>query len=268
MFLIFSKLPVNLKERLKAYLSPDEIIQLELDSETHSNELTKQSASNSILKLPVFQPTAAAAMMYQIQSTSQQKEKLKIMKKTSDLMSINNLYVNQNLAKKSPVLNSPIDGSASISLERPTSLNSGKISSGLIASILKKDSEDFSKKSYKLLPYICLQCKKDVVLCDSPTQTNPNDLDETNCLKIKFANQINPYASSSQFLRSKTIGSGLSKVTHHQKNASADLSNLKIATTSDDVFSYGTSTTKDVYKKQDKGRVDSWADLDSVSTII
>lgn len=253
---------------MKAYLSTEEILQLELDCDTNSNELTKQSASNSILKLPVFQPTAAAAMMYQIQSTSQQKEKRKILKKLPNQMSLNNLYVNQNLAKKSPMLNSPIDGMVEINLERPTSLNTGKVSSSLIANILKKESEDFSKKSYKLLPYICLRCKKDVILCDSPTQTNPNDLDESNCLKFKFANQINPYASSTQFLRSKTIGNDLSKVTHHQKNASVDLSNLHITTTSDDVFSYATSAAKDSYKKQEKERIDSWADLDSVSTVI
>ena len=136
---------------MKAYLSTEEILQLELDCDTNSNELTKQSASNSILKLPVFQPTAAAAMMYQIQSTSQQKEKQKILKKLPNQMSLNNLYVNQNLAKKSPVLNSPIDGMVEINLERPTSLNAGKVSSSLIANILRKESEDFSKKSYKLL---------------------------------------------------------------------------------------------------------------------
>jgi len=267
------KLPVNLKERLKAYLSPEELLQLELDDENNSNETTKQAASNTIHKLPVFQPTAAAAMMYQIQSTSQQLQKEKQLSKMKrPELTLNNLYVNQHLAKKSPV----VEG-----LERPISGGGGggggggRVSSGLIANILKKDTEDFSKKSYKLLPYICLRCKKDVVLCDSPTQTNPNDLDESNCcLKVKFASQVNPFSSnttSTQFLRSKTIGSNMSKMTHHQKNASADLSNVKIveSNTNDDVFSSATSG-KYVYSKKDKdkARVDSWADLDSVSTVV
>ena len=271
---------MNLKERLKAYLSPDEIVQLELQGETYFGEISKQSNSNSILKLPVFQPTAAAAMMYNIQN-SQQMEKLKVKKNE---MSLNNLYVNQNLVKKStsPMLESnTLDvnlvneilskrSPSEQTLERPLSINSGKVSSSLIANVLKKDSEDYSKKSYKLLPYICLRCKKDVVLCDSPAQTNPNDLDEKNCFRVKFAKE--PELVSSQFLRSKTIGFGMSKMnsSHHQKNASADLSSLKLSENgSEDVFStLCVENTNNFHRKQEKERIDSWADLDSVSTVI
>ena len=111
-------------------------------------------------------------------------------------------------------------------------------------------------------------------MCDSPTQTSPNDADESKGLKTMTAKQGDSLSlgGGDPFLRSKTIGFGLSKMnsSHHQKNASTDLSHLKL-NSNDDCFSATITPSvgaKSVYKKQEKERLDSWADLDSVSTII
>lgn len=63
---------MDLKDRLRSYLSEDEIIRLETGGDNEA-EINKQN-SNSVLKIPIFQPTAAAAMMYNIQSATLQRK--------------------------------------------------------------------------------------------------------------------------------------------------------------------------------------------------
>ena len=58
---------MKLKDRLKPLLTEEEVQELQESTETELN-------SNSLFKLPVFQPSAAAAMMYNMQNVSVQRE--------------------------------------------------------------------------------------------------------------------------------------------------------------------------------------------------
>lgn len=180
------------------------------------------------------------------------------------------------LSPASQATNSPLKQvSSSSSLTTESEMNSGKISSNIIAQILKKDSESKSKKSYKLLPYICLRCKKDVILCDSPTQTNQNDINAENS-KIIYGNP------RSILSRCKTIGNGLSKTTDsyhtnelnpnksssHQKCASLDLSSTNSKHNSSlKNFDLKIETEADS-NSNEKSKRDSWSDLGGPGKVV
>lgn len=231
-----------MKQRLKSYLSPEEILKLEYDDDKEKEQ--QKQTTNSLLKFPIFQPTAAAAAMMFNMHNSQQKEKLKSKKieestsnPSTNFVSIT-LFDQENESRKSLATN-PANTNNTVDN------NAGKVSSMLLANILKKDNEEFSKKSCKLLPYICIKCKKDLHLCDTPVQTNPSDLNEIG-LKVIYPNtQKDPIIN-----RSKSIGFGLSKLSphhnHHQKTASTDLSYLNKSSKSNDPNSK---------------RGDSWTDI-------
>jgi len=119
------------------------------------NELKKQNSS--IFKIPIFQPTAAAAMMYNMQNvTMQQQQRTK--------QQLENQNGSEDLINNT--------GTKTNSLITDT----GKVSSLLIAQVLKKEADPPSKKQQKLLPYVCLRCRKESLICSSPSQYDLNDL--------------------------------------------------------------------------------------------
>ena len=233
--------------------------------------------SNSFFKLPVFQPTAAAAMMYNIQNISLQQRKIKkseVSNDPSNFCSIN-LEDDDDNNKKPPAYNNNDNNK----------LN-GKISSDLIAQVLKKETDSKSNKSFKLFPYICLKCKKNVVICDSPAQTNLDDLNDTN-LKMLIGHNKSIF-SDQLMTRSKTIANNLSQmnssnlslndninylrsVSHHQKCASTDLSslnNINKSSSTNNVFfnsttvnNHSNNSTNVIERTNSRNRVDQWNNI-------
>ena len=68
---------MNLKERLRSHLSNEEITKLEYEEPSDNFDQQQSQNTNSFIKLPIFQPTAAAAMMYNMQNVSLQQRKIK-----------------------------------------------------------------------------------------------------------------------------------------------------------------------------------------------
>lgn len=145
-----------MKDRLKSYLSIEDTMKLEEDFQKETdNELKKQNSS--IFKIPIFQPTAAAAMMYNMQNVTMQHQQ-------RSKQQLENQNGNEDLINNT--------GTKTNSLITDT----GKVSSLLIAQVLKKEADPPSKKQQKLLPYVCLRCRKESLICSSPSQYDLNDL--------------------------------------------------------------------------------------------
>ncbi len=223
----------------------------------------------------MFQPTAAAAMMYNIQNLSLQQRKIKKSETNdqSNFCSINleDDYDNNN--KKPPAYNNNNNDINKLN---------GKISSDLIAQVLKKESDSKSNKSFKLFPYICLKCKKNVIICDSPAQTNLDDLNDTT-LKILIGHNKSIF-SDQLITRSKTIANNLSQMNssslslndninflrstshHHQKCASTDLSSLNninksLSATNVSLNSNTNNSNNLVDRTNSRNRVDQWNNI-------
>lgn len=152
----------------------------------------------SLFKIPVIQPTAAAAMMYGYSSIQREKSKALAQQNQHD--------------------------------QRIT--DDGQVASWFLAELLKKDtSKNRSKanKSFKLYPYICLRCKNEIVLCNSPTQTDLNDDGKyVNIVDTKPRSILTEpcnNSSSSALIKSKTIGTKLSDTVDIKKNLAADKTN-------------------------------------------
>lgn len=208
-------------------MSGDEIIKME-----NEIDVLHDKKKNSILDIPVFQPTAAAAMMYNIQNDSLQREKQKQKLANQDSSSFYNRslsYLQGPMANFAglPINKNDSSAASNESLsskisEKESDIESsyGKISSSLIAQCLRKDSDNKSKKSFKLFPYICLRCKKEAILCDSPTQTTDQDPEEPDT-KILYGNPKSILADP--MLRSKTVGNRLFEL----ENNASNLKNIK-----------------------------------------
>ncbi len=211
------KLPNSLKNRLKTVLTDEEVLDLEDNDELEKLENEKKSA-NSLFKLPVFQPSAAAAMMYNMQSVSLKREIQK--QQNIDANESNNNQVliqlssDQNDSSSIHSVESMNDNLSSeinlkkmnLSLDNLT--KSGKVSSSKIAQILRKDLDSPSKKSLKFFPYICLRCKKETIICDQPTQTDHNDLKQESGLHSIFPKPPTP----KKIIRASTVEANLSSM--------------------------------------------------------
>ena len=145
-------------------ISEDEAVRLEEEGQRELEEYNKQK-TNSFFKIPVFQPTAAAAMMYNIQNHHQQQHQQQVKKLENE-----STDDNANRSYLNPFNYISFFDSAT------TRETNSKISSQLIAQVLKKEAEAPSKKSFKLFPYVCLRCKKETVICSSSTQYDVDDL--------------------------------------------------------------------------------------------
>jgi hypothetical protein len=72
----------DLKDRFKTGLNQDQLEAFELESQ-RSNQPQKPQQSNSMFKVPIFQPTIAAAM-YNIQHLKNNKEECQINSNSKD----------------------------------------------------------------------------------------------------------------------------------------------------------------------------------------
>ncbi len=215
-----------MKDRLRTILTDDEVLDLEENDELEKLEYEKKN-SNTLFKLPVFQPSAAAAMMYNMQNVSMQREMQK--QQTIDANETTNqvliqLSSEQNDASSIHSVESINENpSAEINLKKMNlsldNLNrTGKVSSSKIAQILKKDLESPSKKAMKLFPYICLRCRKEVLTCDEPTQTDSNDLSQDTSLKYIFPKPSTP----KKIIRASTVEANMSSMKDKALQDSSD----------------------------------------------
>jgi hypothetical protein len=192
----YHTLPLSIKTRLKSNLNEEEARHLEnLEQEKidKQNQL-ERNASHATFNLPIFQPTVAAAMM-SMNHQQQNQTKSRLKKIESD------------------------DFYTSISMNNDVNLDDGTVSVRLLADMLKKEtsSAEHSRKSLKFFPYVCLRCKKEVSLCDSPSQTDEElySKHHTSCLTKSntVGNNLSEIRTSNLTLRGNT----------HQKCASIDL---------------------------------------------
>ena len=142
------------KERLGSYLTSDELYKLECTA--NEKELEKQrSQSSSFFKIPIFQPTAAAAMMYNMQNATIKKKNIEDAEK--EYIMSNSIIKNEDYDR--------------------------------LYSIKKETGVDIKPK---LFSYIFQQCKRDVWLCDSQTQFDVLNLNENDKI-ILSKNSINVF---------------------------------------------------------------------------
>lgn len=198
-------------------MNEEELATLERNSD-ESLERARRDASSSI-KLPVFQPGLAAAMM----------------------------SVNDTMPKAKPRRDDLMTQSDSTALNMNTldvDFDQGTVSAKLIAQIIKKDVEEVNNKTVqRSFPYICLRCKKQHISADSTTQTDPSDLSNAEN-RVMFGNpaSFSVFSADQLMTRSKTVGNRLSesvggssnsltvRASQHQKCASTDLSSMSSLT--------------------------------------
>lgn len=198
---------------------------MEEDGQREDLEYQKQK-SNSLFKIPIFQPSAAAAMMYNMQNVSIQQRNLKQIDSEQEdssksyfnpLNYVPSFFETKNETKSDEASN-----------------ENGKISSKLIAQILKKEPDAPSKKSFKLFPYVCLRCKKETVICSSSAQYDINDL-SVETLAVKFATK--QILENENDLMSNKIGSNnIENVYEDKQKNSGDLTNTSIFNRADTVI--------------------------------
>jgi hypothetical protein len=170
-------------------------------------KLNREALAATSLKLPIFQPTAAAAMM-QIHAVSMAKQKRLETEQRARTDSSNSSL-------------NDMGNYTSVSMNHDdVNFDNGTVSVNLLAQVLKKDSDNNSKKSLKFFPYICLRCKKELVMCDSPTQTDENDFtDPENRVVCGNSHSFTLFPShlvSEQMTRSKTVGSKLFEISDRE----------------------------------------------------
>ena len=155
-----------------------------IETAANEREVEKQrQQGNSFFKIPIFQPTAAAAMMYNLQNvTIKQKQ------------------ITDSLQNKLADVGNKDQGDYRIPATS---------SSTALSSLIKKDSSD---TNLKLFPYVCGQCKKDIWTCDTASQTveflieNESDkiiYSKSNKLTIKSP-QINHNRSKSNVINTNS----------------------------------------------------------------
>ncbi len=200
-------------------MTQEELAKLESQSEG-KNDLAydyKRQASNPLFKLPIFQPTAAAAIMYNFQTVQNHKNEKSVLSDASLDSHSDSIVIDMDR----------MNGTRNSGENR---VEQGRVSSKLIAQILKNDNQ-FSKPfgSFKLAPYVCSECKRHITLNESQTQTDGSNEGEQK--------------SAIGLFRSNTVANGLLNVNHqaqytpyseptrynyHQKCASTDLSSLRL----------------------------------------
>ena len=311
------QLPSNLKDRLKSMLSMEEMMKLESVSLKEENE-KEAAVAASALKIPIFQPTAAVAMMYNMQNNSLQREKLKIKRQedhhlqqqqqhqqqqqqqTQSLLAHEETTAASSSSSSTPPTATTPSSTLPMRLSRASDDNSrsdaflsqravraeannvdvagggggfnsaqarlnvsneeissattdGRISSRLLGEMLKKEADKKANKAYKLLPYICLRCKRNIVLCDSPTQTDQaHDAADPSLRRLdtKPRSILSALELNNALVRANTVANSMSELanqpsrntsntaasamlldvphkSHHQKCASTDFGHTK-----------------------------------------
>ncbi len=242
---------MNLKDRLISYLTQEEIHKLECAADNEKEIEKQKHQTYSSFKLPIFQPTAAAAMMYNMQSATIKQKRISDTEKEARIQSNDANHHSNNkqlevetLAQRSQDFLTP-----------PNVVNQGAVSPSLIGRILKKEGD--SKP--KLFPFICHKCKKDIWSCDTASQT-------VEVLSNENLNDVIIYPNNNY---NENITRTSSQIAHNRSKSNAnDLNNrnflLMQATTS--VFdvnecdkSYQAKTNNSFITRK---QLDSWTDLD------
>lgn len=218
-----------MKDRLKSILTNDEILDLQSQGYVEEEEERKNKES-SLFKLPIFQPSAAAAMMYNMQNVNVQREIQRHTTPTEPQI------INQNhlisLDEASTQYQTEDMSRSNCSLEKFDAMNksnlsldnlnlhshNGKISSSLIANVLRKEPGSPSKRS-QLFPYICLRCKKQTVIHDQSTQYDSTDLTSHKLKELKSTSPEQRRAMLNLH-KAKTVGSNLSNLKNDSLNIS------------------------------------------------
>lgn len=110
--------------------------------------LKENEKLNSLTKIPTFQATAAAAIMYQMQTNMLVKEKRKL----------------------NDISNGPYESNYEDKAKNETPNDASKVPSALIGELLMR-SDNVSERA-KLFPFMCSKCKGDVHVHDAATQTS------------------------------------------------------------------------------------------------
>jgi hypothetical protein len=126
----------------------------------------KHQQSHLPRMLPMFQPSAAAAMMYSNQNDNRQRDINNIEPLGKNDSSVTNNSYNSNSDSKFKN-----EDRISIKMINEEDIDEGRICSSVIAQTLKKQPNRPSKKAYRFLPYVCLRCKKETFFCDTAVQT-------------------------------------------------------------------------------------------------
>ena len=102
--------------------------------------------------------------------------------------------------------------------------DNGTVSVKLLAQVLKKDADhtDNAKKSLRFFPYVCLRCKKELVVRDSSVQTDPKDVASSDQhLRVLYGNSKNFHIltlNEQLMTRSKTVGNKLSDMAGNESS--------------------------------------------------
>jgi len=129
------------------------------------------------------------------------------------------MYMNSSIQQRTKQLDQENSFSQEMNLHETKDLrNTGKISSLLIAQILKKDAEQPSMLKHHLFPYVCMRCRKESVFCSSSVQTEDDDL-------IQQTTSIEKYKQTEKNEFSTNFIKNFSE-TDHKNNKSNILSEL------------------------------------------
>jgi len=140
--------------------------------------LKENEKMNTLTKIPTFQATAAAAIMYQMQTNMLLKEKRKL----NDISNgpFSSMRKSSDYGETVEASNDP-----------------SKVSSALIGELLMR-SEAVSERA-RLFPFMCSKCKGDVHVHDTSTQTNEavtyKPSESAFCKSKSVANNLNSDSS-------------------------------------------------------------------------
>lgn len=132
-------------------MTSEEIYRLEDAAHLEEISMKENEKLNTLTKIPTFQATAAAAIMYQMQTNMLVKEKRKLNDISNGPFS-SSFNNNEQNDSKNEIANDP-----------------SKVPSALIGELLMKNN--VSERA-KFFPFMCSKCKGDVHVHDVSTQTS------------------------------------------------------------------------------------------------
>lgn len=229
-----------------SYLTQDEIHQLECAADNELEQQQQKQQANSNFKIPIFQPTAAAAMMYNMQNLTL-KQHNKQNNENSMYMRSKSITNTLPLSNSSNVVDKKLDDNTQNAQFNKSSLSpvsDGTVSPSVIAKILKKEADT----KQKLFPYICHKCKKDVWTCDTSSQTiNVNEIETANKSdKIIYPSSGHP--TSPSFM---THNRSKSYATNFSENKNESILNV-----------FDVNECQKVTNSTGRKHLDSWTDMD------
>jgi hypothetical protein len=94
-----------------------------------------------------------------------------------------------------------------LDMETTNSRSQFEVTVPFITDILKKDPQPPSKQSVRVLPYLCIKCKRNVSLVDTASQTNELEkiITRNKTIPTILSDYSEPKASSSSSSSSKIV---------------------------------------------------------------